>query len=640
MAQQLVSAMTGEFDPAQYKDEYREALETIIQAKVEGHETVAVEAPEESGKLIDLMAALEASVNAAKAARDSSPTSPCRVADAKKARAARPSKRRRPPTAAKARGRGRRGRRRGRRPAEAEAQDRLTAASRADGAASTRRDAARGIPPQARLREDTRAGPGRRRRPAATGRFVVQRHRATRLHYDFRLEIEGVLVSWAVPKGPTLDPAVRRMAVHVEDHPIEYFDFEGVIPAKQYGAGDVIVWDWGTWEPEAPTLDPRTAVADGELKFVLHGQKLKGRFTIVRTSGRRRKGDDPSARAFEDDDGEQWLLIHKARRRRGRGLGRRGPPAERQDRPHQRRRQGRPRRDLERRGARRRGRDRPDRRRRRRRCRSSIEPMLATLASKPFSDPDWLYEIKWDGFRVQAVVDGGKVRLWTRGLKDAETYFPRLLDAADVDRGASRRSSTARSSPSTRRAGRTSRCSRPSSAQAGAAGLLYQAFDLLYLDGRSLLNVPLEDRKRLLRSVLKDHPRVRLRGPRRGRGQGLLRGGEGSRARGDRSPSFGAAATSRAGARSAWLKLKIRPEQELVVGGWTPGEGNARDLGRAGGRRTTRTGSCGSPARSGRGSPAATRKELLAEMQPLVAGRPAVRPAAAARTTRAAGAAT
>src|SRR4029078_1151118 len=92
--------------------------------------------------------------------------------------------------------------------------------------------------------------------PDASGRFVVQRHRATRLHYDFRLEIGGVLVSWAVPKGPTLDSVVRPMAVHVEDHPIAAFDFEGVIPAKQYGAGDVIVWDWGTWEPEAETPDP------------------------------------------------------------------------------------------------------------------------------------------------------------------------------------------------------------------------------------------------------------------------------------------------------------------------------------------------------------------------------------------------
>ena len=102
------------------------------------------------------------------------------------------------------------------------------------------------------------------------GRYVVQRHRATRLHYDFRLEVDGVLISWAVPRGPTLDPGQRRMAIHVEDHPIEYFDFEGVIPAKQYGAGDVIVWDWGTWEPEAPTLDAAVAIEAGELNYGHH----------------------------------------------------------------------------------------------------------------------------------------------------------------------------------------------------------------------------------------------------------------------------------------------------------------------------------------------------------------------------------
>jgi len=134
------------------------------------------------------------------------------------------------------------------------------------------------------------AGPDGRRR------FVVQRHRARRLHYDFRLEIDGVLVSWAVPRGPTLAPGVRRSAFHVEDHPMDYFDFEGVIPAGQYGGGDVIVWDAGTWEPTVD--DPGRAVAAGELHFDIFGEKLRGRFALVRTR------TDASGK-------EQWLLLHK-----------------------------------------------------------------------------------------------------------------------------------------------------------------------------------------------------------------------------------------------------------------------------------------------------------------------------------------
>jgi bifunctional non-homologous end joining protein LigD len=128
-------------------------------------------------------------------------------------------------------------------------------------------------------------------------RFVVQRHRASRLHYDFRLEAAGVLVSWAVPKGPTLDPDVKRMAVHVEDHPLDYFDFEGVIPAKEYGGGDVIVWDWGTWA-EGKGLDPVEAIESGTLHVDLVGEKLRGRFMLIR-SGRNGGGK------------QQWLLFHK-----------------------------------------------------------------------------------------------------------------------------------------------------------------------------------------------------------------------------------------------------------------------------------------------------------------------------------------
>jgi bifunctional non-homologous end joining protein LigD len=137
--------------------------------------------------------------------------------------------------------------------------------------------------------------------PTVGPRFVVQRHRARRLHYDFRLEIDGVLVSWAVPKGPTLDPDVRRAAFHVEDHPIEYIDFEGVIPSGEYGGGDVIVWDAGTWSIHVSgrkPSQPRRAVASGEIHVDLNGQKLQGRFVLTRTG--------PAS-----TDKEDWLLLHK-----------------------------------------------------------------------------------------------------------------------------------------------------------------------------------------------------------------------------------------------------------------------------------------------------------------------------------------
>ena len=162
--------------------------------------------------------------------------------------------------------------------------------------------------------------PGQPRRtdsPGGCGRFVVHRHRAGRLHYDLRLEIDGVLASWALPKGPTRDPDERRFAARTEDHPIEYLDFEGVIPKGEYGAGDSICWDWGTFEPEL-TWDPADAVRAGELKLRLRGEKLAGRFTLVRTGGDASRGGRGSGRGGDirrtgsDDEGAAWLLIAKA----------------------------------------------------------------------------------------------------------------------------------------------------------------------------------------------------------------------------------------------------------------------------------------------------------------------------------------
>jgi len=134
------------------------------------------------------------------------------------------------------------------------------------------------------------------RRKSGSRIFVVQKHRATNLHYDFRLEWNGTLLSWAVPKGPSLDPSIKRLAMHVEDHPIEYANFEGVIPEGEYGGGTVMVWDEGTWEPEVPDVDE--ALKKGDLKFTLHGRKLKGSWVLVRTRG---FGSKPSKTS--------WLLI-------------------------------------------------------------------------------------------------------------------------------------------------------------------------------------------------------------------------------------------------------------------------------------------------------------------------------------------
>ncbi|MCV0403573.1 MAG: DNA ligase D [Chloroflexi bacterium] len=448
-----------------------------------------------------------------------------------------------------------------------------------------------------------------------SGRFTIQRHRATALHYDVRLEIGGVLVSWAVPKGPTLDPAARRLAMRTEDHPIEYFDFEGVIPKDEYGGGDVIVWDWGTYEPEAETPDPAKALRAGEIKFEMHGEKVRGRFTIVRTDGRGRGGSD---------DREQWLLIHK---RDGAAVD--GWDAE--DHPRSVK-TGRTNDEV---------RDGADPRfeatmpapvgevdlsaARVEPMPTFISPMRATLADAPFDDPDWLFEIKWDGYRVEAVVRDGKAKLWTRNQQDAARYFPDLagdapwIDARDAivdgevvaldDEG--RPSFSLLQDRTGIRTGRAAGSKRPGP----PAPVVYQAFDLLHLDGRSLLDVPLVERKRLLRSRLRAHPRVRYASHVEADGKAFT---EAARAQ----ELEGIVAKLRRsvyepGRRSrSWLKIKLRREQEVVVVGWLEGQGSHRDLGSLivavrSGDRWVHAGQVGS------GIDTRTRRELRARLDEL-----------------------
>jgi bifunctional non-homologous end joining protein LigD len=443
-------------------------------------------------------------------------------------------------------------------------------------------------------------------------RFVVQRHRASRLHYDLRLEIGGVLVSWAVPKGPTLDPDARRMAVHVEDHPVEYFDFEGVIPPRQYGAGDVIVWDWGTWEPEAETPDPVAAIVQGELKFRAFGEKVNGRFTIVRTS--RRPGSAPRT-AFEDDDGDQWLLIHKRDEHAVAGWDAEDhPQSVKSGRTNDEVKANAPALftapapapadatiDLSA------AREAPMPR--------FLEPMKATLATKPFRDEDWLFEVKWDGYRVEAVVRDGTVELFTRTGNSAETYFPRLLTPPTWIE--------AREAIVDGEVVALDESGRPDfgllqERLGGQAGpVVFQAFDLLHLDGHSLLDVPLEQRKRLLEHVLRPDARVQYARHVETEGAAFF---EAARAQ----ALEGIVAKHRRsryepGRRSpSWLKLKVRPEQELVVGGWTPGKASTSELGALvvgvyEGERLRFAGKVGS------GFDARTRRRLREALEPLEA---------------------
>ena len=445
--------------------------------------------------------------------------------------------------------------------------------------------------------------------PGGCGRFVVHRHRASRLHYDLRLEIDGVLASWALPKGPTRDPDERRFAARTEDHPIEYLDFEGVIPKGEYGGGDSICWDWGTFEPEL-TWDPGAAVRAGELKLRLHGEKLAGRFTLVRTgdpgpsrprraAGRRRDAGGNAGEGIPGDagagtagEGASWLFIAKAGPEAIPGWNPEEHPASvRSGRTNEEVAGGmKPRMDrpappplptLDPRGSKLDAQP------------AFVEPMLATPGKAPFDDGDWLFEPKWDGYRVQAIVAGGAVALRTRNRHDAGRYFPELLGPptwlgapeAIVDGEVVALDAAGRPDFSllqARLGGGFSASDLPSSPEARAAGkdapLAFMAFDLPWCAGRSYLDVPLEERKELLRLVLREHPRVRYGGHVERDGIAFFaavaaQGLEGAMAKHRRS-------RYEAGRRSsAWLKLKIRPTQELVVGGYVPGQGSHRDLG-------------------------------------------------------------
>ena len=241
-------------------------------------------------------------------------------------------------------------------------------------------------------------------------RFVVQKHDARRLHYDFRLEIDGVLKSWAVPKGPSLNPADKRLAMQTEDHPLDYASFEGVIPEGHYGAGPVSVWDQGTFEPEGQ-LPAAQQLERGELKFVLHGEKLRGSFVLVKLRGPQQKGEPWLLIKHKDAAADPtWTIdAHDGSVLTGRvlteieqGL----PPSGAAEAPGPAALEGARKAPLP----------------------ARLAPMLATLVEKPFSDPDWLFEIKWDGMRALAWIKDGKLELRSRTERTITGQYPELAD--------------------------------------------------------------------------------------------------------------------------------------------------------------------------------------------------------------------
>ena len=396
----------------------------------------------------------------------------------------------------------------------------------------------------------------RERRAGARLRFVVQMHHASRLHWDFRLEAGGMMPSWAVPKGPTLVAGERRLAMHVEDHPLSYRDFEGTIPKGQYGAGSVIVWDRGTYELAEGT-DPKKEIAKGKIKFVMHGEKLKGLFTLVRIKPRENESGDPWL-LFKDKDAyakPSWAIGRHSRSVvSGKSVDEIGRD------PKSRTWQSRP-------TARQAAMPRSTVKRERVPVLKSV--MLATLVGKAFDDDDWLFEIKWDGYRAVCTVDAdGKLSLTSRNGLDLLKRFPQMDGLADafasipieVDGEICYLDKSGRSSfQQLQEAAKT------------RVPLVYVAFDLIYADGRDLRHEPLERRKALLESLIKDERLVLYSKHIAGKGKAFFeqarkKGLEGIVAKRRDSPYQERRSRD-------WLKIKAHLEQELVIGGWTDPQG-------------------------------------------------------------------
>ncbi len=418
---------------------------------------------------------------------------------------------------------------------------------------------------KAKRRFDVTSEPKGKVRKTRGNAYVIQKHDATRLHYDLRLELDGVMKSWAVTRGPSLNPDDKRLAVEVEDHPIDYNTFEGSIPKGQYGGGTVMIWDRGSWEPE---FDPHKGLAKGHLQFFLHGDKLQGGWHLVRMH--RRRGETRN----------NWLLIKgkddAARGPKGKDILEEMPRSASTGRDLKEIAAGAPKKKIKKTKAIKKSpasrRDTPARQKKAKAAAlpAFVEPALATLAGKAPSADGWIHEIKFDGYRLQARLEGGRVRLltrrgldWTRKFEPIANRIGRLraetalLDGelvVDDENGVSSFSLLQQDLKD----GRTDR-------------MTYYAFDLLHLNGVDLRKLPLDERKAQLTALLGRESKsgqLRLSESIDESGPVLYKhacrlGLEGIISKRSHAPY-------RSGRGHDWLKIKCSNRQELVVAGYVP----------------------------------------------------------------------
>jgi bifunctional non-homologous end joining protein LigD len=451
-------------------------------------------------------------------------------------------------------------------------------------------------------------------------RFVVQKHDASHLHYDFRLEMEGVLKSWAVPKGPSLNPTDKRLAMMVEDHPYDYRTFEGIIPEGNYGAGSVIVWDEGTYEALVPGTKKEQEknllqqLKNGSLKFRMHGKKLKGEFALVQ---------------LKNAKGNSWLLIkHKDEYASDSDITKKDKSVisgktvekiaktstniygQRKKEKERVAKKTAPKKSAVKKKI------SPQKKGSKEGVKAAfpttISPMLATLVDKPFDEPGWIYEIKWDGYRAVALMNKGKVKLISRNNKSFDKKFYPVYDAlkqwginAIVD-------------------GEVAVLNEKGIAHFGSlqnwrsesdGDLFYYAFDILWLDGYSLMDLPLERRRQILKENLPDIDIIRFSESFESSATKFLEAAGKMGMEGIMAKKADSVYIPGERARE-WLKIKANKRHEVVIGGFTQNEGSSKTfsallVGVYDGDRLDYVGKIGT------GFNDKTQKEMMAEMKKL-----------------------